>query len=84
MSANLHLQMTPAEIKESNEYFKDFTKRRIAKRIDQKKEASKPYGANPMQAAAKRAAKNKKKVRNRPEVSRLTQEEVVNAYVNID
>ena len=45
----------------------------FAKQIDQKREAAKPYGENPMQAAAnaaKRAAKTKKKVRNRPDVSR--------------
>ena len=73
MANNLHLQMTPKELFETRECYKPFGKRRFSKRIDQVKEALKPYGTNPMQAAAKkedRKRKSRNKVKNRPECSR--------------
>lgn len=82
MAWGLHETMTPSELRATNlEVYGPFTKKRFAKMIDQKREASKPYGANPMQAAAKKAAKDKKRVRNRPEISRIAAAGV-NAYVN--
>ena len=82
MAWGLHEQMTPEELRETNlEVYGEFSKKRFAKRIDQKREASKPYGANPMQAAAKKATKEKKKLKNRPDISRLAAQGV-NAYVN--
>ena len=84
MAWGLHDEMTPSELRETNlEVYGSFSKKRFAKRIDQKREASKPYGANPMQAAAKKAAKDKKKVKNRPDISRLNTQGV-NAFVNED
>ena len=75
-------QMTPEELRQTNlEVYGEFSKKRFAKRIDQNREASKPYGANPMQAAAKKNVKEMKKLKNRPDISRLTTEGVC-AYVN--
>jgi hypothetical protein len=76
MANGLHLHMKPRELFETQECYKLFGKRRFSKRIDQKKEATKPYGMNPMQAAAKKDAKTtskkgRSKVKSRPEHSRL-------------
>lgn len=70
MSEEKHLEMAPSELRDTRPEYKFFTPKRFAKRIDQKREAAKPYGANPMQVAAKKAARDRKKVRNRPELSR--------------
>ena len=67
MADGKHLQMKCA----TRECYQLFSVRRFSKRIDQKREASKPYGLNPMQAAAKREAKQKSKVKNRPIVSQI-------------
>ena len=83
MAWGLHEQMTPSELRNSKEVYGPFNAKRFAKMIDQKREAAKPYGANPMQAAAKKAVKDNKKVKNRPDISRLATEGV-NAYVNED
>ena len=72
MANNLHLQMKPGKLFETRECYKEFGKRRFSKRIDQLKEAAKPYGLNPVQAAAKREAKQKSKVKNRPNISRAS------------
>jgi hypothetical protein len=76
MANSLHLQMTPKELFETRECYKEFGKRRFSKRIDQKKEAAKPYGMNPMQAAARKEdpktkRKGHNKVKNHPEHSRV-------------
>ena len=76
-----HLKMTASELRETNPAYKEFSKKRFAKRIDQKREAAKPYGANPMQAAAKKAKIDSKKVKNRPEISRRGMDGIV-AYNN--
>ena len=62
--------MKPSELRETRECYLPFSKRRFSKRLDQMKEAAKPYGMNPMQAAAKREEKQKAKVKNRPTLSR--------------
>lgn len=72
MAAGLHLTMKPSELRASKECYKAFSVRRFSKRIDQKKEAAKPHGTNPMQAAAKKKKKAQSKVKNRPEISRAT------------
>ena len=82
MAAGRHLTMDPSELRASNlEVYGAFSIKRFAKRVDQKREMAKPYGANPMQAAAKKAKKDEKRVRNRPDISRKATEGV-NAYVN--
>ena len=82
MPWGLHEHMTPEELGATNlKVYGPFSKKRFAKRINQKREASKPYGANPMQAAAKKEDKEKKKLKNRPDISRL-QTDGVAAYVN--
>jgi hypothetical protein len=48
MKDGLHLQMAPREIFATRECYQPFGKRRFAKRIDQLKEAAKPYGTNPI------------------------------------
>lgn len=84
MAWGLHDEMTPQELRATNlEVYGPFNKKRFAKRIDQKREAAKPYGANPMQAAAKKAVKDLKKIKNRPDISRV-ETQGVNAYVNED
>ena len=83
MAWGLHDEMTPSELRATNDVYKPFSAKRFAKRIDQKREASKPYGANPMQAAAKKESKEKKKLKNRPDISRRGIEGVA-AYVNED
>jgi hypothetical protein len=70
MAQGLHLTMKPGAIFDTQAEFQPFGKRRLAKRIDQLKEAAKPYGTNPMQAAAKRAKKDLKKVKDHQEISR--------------
>ena len=78
MAHGRHEHLTPSELRDTNlEVFGVFSKKRFAKRIDQKREASKPYGANPMQAAAKKALKDKKKLKNRPDISRMANGGVV-------
>ena len=85
MACSLHEHMTPEELRESKiEIYGPFSKKRFAKRIDQKREASKPYGKNPMQAASKKEMKEKKKIKNRPEISRRMVTGGVSAYVNQD
>jgi hypothetical protein len=69
--AGKHLNMKPSELRETRDCYKLFSKRRFSKRLDQMKEAAKPYGMNPMQAAAKREEKEKSKVKNRPQKSRI-------------
>ena len=73
---------------EKREIYAPFGLERLTKRVDQKKEAAKPYGMNPMQAAAakekKKAKKQKRekaKVKDRPEVSRVGK---VQPYNNSD
>jgi hypothetical protein len=79
MAASKHLLMKPKDLRETRPCYKLFTVRRFSKRIDQLKTAAKPYGVNPMQAAAKRAKKQLTKVKNRPEISRYgTQEQYRN------
>ena len=78
MAAGLHLQMKPSELRQTRECYKLFTPKRFSKRIDQKKEAAKPYGMNPMQAAAKKEKKERTKVMNRPQISRATTTEKYN------
>ena len=70
MARGLHLLMKPRELFATRACYEPFGKRRFQKRIDQLKEADKPYGCNPMQAAAKREKKNLNKIKNRPELSR--------------
>ena len=70
MSNNKHLEMTPQKLRETKPEYQLFSKKRFSKRIDQLTEAAKPYGMNPMQAAAKKANKEKKKIENRPDISR--------------
>jgi hypothetical protein len=70
MEAGKHLEMKPSELRDTRECYKHFSKKRFSKRIDQKREAAKPYGMNPMQAAAKKQKKSAVKVQNRPEISR--------------
>ena len=82
MANNLHKTMKIRELWESKDVYKPFGPERFEKRVDQKKEAAKPYGENPMQTAAKRAKKekrNKAKTKDRPEISRKG---TVNAYNN--
>lgn len=83
MANGVHLaaNFKPSELHASNSIYWPFSKKRFAKRIDQKREMAKPYGNNPMQAAAKKAAKDMKKLRNRPDISRLATEGV-DAYAN--
>ncbi len=77
--AGKHLEMAPSELRETRDCYKLFSKRRFSKRIDQMREAAKPYGMNPAQAAARRAKKQEKKVKNRPDFSRVGSTE---AYQN--
>jgi hypothetical protein len=70
MANGRHLQMKPSELRETRPCYQEFSKKRFAKRIDQKREAAKPYGCNPMQAAAKREYRERTKVKNRPHLSR--------------
>ena len=83
MAEGKHLQLMPSELLRERPEYQEFGRERLAKRIDQKREAAKPYGANPMQAAAKRAAKESKKVRNRPDISRKDNQGVT-PYNNAD
>ena len=72
----------PLEVFEMHECYKEFGVKRLGQRLDQLKESAKPYGENPMQTAANRAKKEKKdrsKLKNRPEISRLG---TVEAYNN--
>jgi hypothetical protein len=75
MANGLHLTQKHKDLFATRACYKPFGKKRLSKRIDQKKEAAKPYGMNPMQAAARKADKKSKKgankVKSRPEVSRL-------------
>lgn len=78
MAAGKHLVegFKPSKLWEERPEYKDFSKRRFSKRIDQKKEAAKPYGKNPQQAADdnqknKKNAKGKgRKLKDRPDISR--------------
>ena len=70
MANGLHLTMKPGDLFQTRECYKTFGKRRFSKRIDQLREAAKPYGLNPQQAAEKREKKHKNKVKNRPNYSR--------------
>ena len=70
MEAGLHLQMKPSELRATRECYKQFNPKRFSKRIDQKKQEAKPYGTNPMQAAAKKEKKDSISVKNRPHISR--------------
>ena len=70
MAEGKHLQMKPSQLRLTRECYLLFTPRRFSKRIDQKKEAAKPYGTNPLQAAAKREHKQRMKIKNRPQLSR--------------
>ena len=54
MELGKHLQMTPQELRETRDCYKLFSKKRFAKRIDQYKEAAKPFGATPGQAKYKK------------------------------
>ena len=54
MAAGKHLLMTPQELREQRDCYKLFSKQRFAKRIDQLKEAAKPFGATPGQARSKK------------------------------
>ena len=78
MTAGKHEQMKPSQLRATRECYKLFSTRRFSKRIDQKREAAKPYGCNPLQAAAKREQKQKKKVKNRPHLSRSEDTEPYN------
>ena len=74
MENKLHLQMKPKALRDTRPSYKLFSIRRFSKQIDQKKEAAKPYGQNPMQTAAKAAKKEKKdksKVKDCPAISRV-------------
>lgn len=68
MKDGLHLQMPPRELFETRDCYKPFGKRRFAKRIDQLRQAAKPYGTNPMQAAAKREKKELTQIKDRPSI----------------
>ena len=70
MAANKHKEMKPSELRLTRDCYQLFSPKRFSKRIDQKREAAKPYGLNPMQAAAKREQKQKMKIKNRPNISR--------------
>ena len=77
MAEGLHLQMKPKKLFATRPEYKEFGLKRFTKRIDQKREAAKPCGENPMQTAAKREQKEKKKekkekarVKDRQEMSR--------------
>lgn len=83
MANNLHLTMKPSALRLTRPAYQEFSVKRFSKRIDQKKEAAKPYGANPMQTAAKKAVKDRKKVKNRPDISRKDNEDTA-AYHNTD
>ena len=80
MAAGVHLEdgFSAKALKGTN----GFSAKRIAKRIDQKKEAAKPYGINPMQAADKKKKKKKPlaAVKNRPDISRA---ELATPYNNV-
>ena len=79
MANGLHLQMAPKELFQTRPCYEPFGLRRFGKRIDQLREAAKPYGCNPMQAAAKREKKSLTKIKNRPEISRT---ETMDPYNN--
>jgi hypothetical protein len=79
MTNGLHLQMKPGKLFETRDCYQPFGKHRFSKGINQLTEAAKPYGTNPMQAAAKKAKKDKTKVKNCPEISRLGN---IDAYHN--
>ena len=72
MAAGKHLvpNFKPGDLWETKDEYKKFTKRRFSKRIDQKKEAAKPYGENPAMVQAKREKKQIRKIKNRPQISR--------------
>ena len=70
MANGMHLNMLPSELRLTKPEYQEFSVARFSKRVDQKREAVKPYGANPMQAAAKKAIKDRKRVKNRPAISR--------------
>lgn len=70
MATGLHLTIKPSKLRASKECHKAFSIRRFSKHINQKKEAAKPCGTNPMQAATKKKKKQQTKVKNRPNISR--------------
>ena len=79
MANGLHKQMKPSELRATRECYQAFSPKRFSQRIDQKREAAKPYGMNPMQAAAKKEEKDRSKIKNRPDKSR---KESVDPYIN--
>jgi hypothetical protein len=61
----------PSELRKTRECYMLFSPQRFSKRIDQKKEAAKPYGQNAMQTASRKKKEKKDvKVKNRPDISR--------------
>ena len=79
MAADMHKLMPPSKLKDLRVVYKDFSKKRFSKRIDQKKEAAKPYGVNPMQQAARRKKKEQVAIKHRPNISRIDN---TTAYIN--
>ena len=80
MADGLHETMYPRDLFATRVEYQAFGKTRFAKRIDQYREAAKPHGMNPMQAAAKKAKKEKKVIKDRPAISRLGS---VESYSNV-
>lgn len=84
MHSGLHLQMKPEQLRETRDCYKEFSKRRFSKRIDQLKEKAKPFGCTPGQASSKKKKKKNKnngRVENDPSISRRL---ILEPYINID
>lgn len=68
MKNGLHQALTPKQLFRLNPIYQEFGLKRLTQRIDQKREANKPFGCTPGQAEERRRKRNDGKIRNNPEL----------------